>query len=671
MTELIINGTRAVLPDNLKFTLFEENPTLTQRGEFSLDITLSLEHPVNARIFKHINRLNVIEVITEADASLIVDNIVTIGKIIDVKNTNTDVTFQYVAGNSELNWIGTDKKIWDFDWGTEIINSINDIIPSMYYPGYGEHVTQDRGTFFSKYICPPIKAGDVIINDYQLLGQSLNYDINWSFIDVDSELPLSVNNFYTLETAVAAINTSLSGQKKTYLKIKFKTNDTTVAGYIFRSTNIAEWSDLSKWISIEHKLFIQPYLLYYVNRLPALLGYTLGVNELNADNRAKVEYILNTIYSTNYADFLPDITVNEFIAYVENKFGVIFKANSKTKKIDIVFAKNHIPNLAHKKTTSVFDKFERVPSKESAKNILLAKSFEYEVESNDYFKYMKLSEETLEKCEIIEYVNFTALYDDIKVKSGLGNKKIIYRDLQTNRDYFVRDYRDGLEPKIKFYNSPFRGNINGRISGYDICLVNKFKNIGTDDNAKIKISIAPSGIVKQTINHTYVSGGSVSRDAQYQLPYTPDSYYIPETKGFVAVVEEGVVQFRSTKLIVALYTGIIKMYDALRETVKYPFSHVDIFPEFDCQSSYPSDTWYTTHFAPAATKSLVLQSLRDDYGLEDIDTAYKYLFTTIEKISSNYIYDYNGSQYLPISIEKEVNIDGINKVIQGTFYKLK
>lgn len=667
MTQLYIEGYEIVLPDDFSLTTIEENPIITKAGDFSMDIDFSLLEKTNAKALGFINRLNIKLLKKDYKAQLIINNDVKDGLFIVLSKTNISVKGQFVAGNSELNYLGADKKIWDFDWGTEDISNINNVIPSMYYPGYGQHITVDRGTFFSNYVCPPVKAGDVIINNYQLLGQADNYAINWNFLDVDASLPLPVNDFYTLETAVAAINTSLSGQKKSYLKIKFKIDDTTVESYIFKSLNISEWSDLTKWIAIENKIFIQPYLLYYVNKLPELLGYTLGTNELNADQRAKIEYMVNTVYSDKYADFLPDITVNEFITYVENKFHVTFKADSKRKVIDILFLKNEIGARPTKKLTKVFDSFDSEPNTDNQESTLISKSFEYDIETNDYFKYMKLSEDILEKCEIIEFANFTQLYDYIKVRSGLGDKKIIYRDLQFNRDYFVRKYRDGLLPKIGFYNHPFRGAINGRTSGYDICLINKFKDIGDGKNSKIEIAISPSAILRDSITHTYATSGSFTRDAHYQLPYIENNYYIPENKGFIDTVEKGDSQFRNSKLSVAMYTGIIKMYDAIRPTVLYPFSHIDIFSEFDCQLDYPTDTWYQTHFVPAATKSLVLQSIYDDYAYTGINSNEKYKFTTPEKVDVKYIYHYEGADYIPISIERKSN----EKIITGYFYRLK
>jgi hypothetical protein len=119
-----------------------------------------------------------------------------------------------------------------------------------------------------------------------------------------------------------------------------------------------------------------------------------------------------------------------------------------------------------------------------------------------------------------------------------------------------------------------------------------------------------------------------------------------------------------------MYTGRVQMYNG-RTGMVYPFSHVDIFPEFDCKLS-PSHTWLTTYFQVAATKSLVLRNLIGEYAVSNLDTSKKYIFSVLDnKLDINANYSYNGLRLAPISFEKSVTIDGVDKLITATFYKLK
>jgi len=120
MIQFFIENQEVILPDDFSFTQIDENPLITNNGEFTLDITVSLRNGKNAKAAKFINRINKIDIDTSYNALMIDDGKYKHGTIIIQSHTNTDMTFQFVAGNSELNYLAkNDKKIWELDWGTE------------------------------------------------------------------------------------------------------------------------------------------------------------------------------------------------------------------------------------------------------------------------------------------------------------------------------------------------------------------------------------------------------------------------------------------------------------------------------------------------------------------------------------------------------------------------
>ena len=58
MIQLYINNHEIVLPDDLEIDLIDNNPLITDTGEYSLDITISLLEPKNAIAFGHLYRVN-------------------------------------------------------------------------------------------------------------------------------------------------------------------------------------------------------------------------------------------------------------------------------------------------------------------------------------------------------------------------------------------------------------------------------------------------------------------------------------------------------------------------------------------------------------------------------------------------------------------------------------
>ena len=173
MIELYIDNKEVYLPSDISFTLVDENPIISKNGEFSLDITLSLLHPVNVKSFSFINRLNNTNIIPTSPARLIVDGMTRTGKVIVNHHTESEVIVQFVSGNSEFNYtLKNDKrKIWSLDWGEETsINFDKALVSINNNTGYGP-----TPTGFRKYVCAPIQIkvdnANVIYNNYRAVNK--------------------------------------------------------------------------------------------------------------------------------------------------------------------------------------------------------------------------------------------------------------------------------------------------------------------------------------------------------------------------------------------------------------------------------------------------------------------------------------------------------------------
>jgi hypothetical protein len=120
MTELYIDNQPVVLPKDFSLTIVNENLFFTKNGKYTYDITLSLLEPVNAKIYKHYNRLNnSTGIVSKRPARLIADNDVILnGTEIILEITDANVKTQLVSGESELNYfIGGDKKLNELEFG--------------------------------------------------------------------------------------------------------------------------------------------------------------------------------------------------------------------------------------------------------------------------------------------------------------------------------------------------------------------------------------------------------------------------------------------------------------------------------------------------------------------------------------------------------------------------
>jgi len=149
-----------ILPEDYLFTDTEENPEITTDGEYTLDVTISLLESRNVIALEFINRLNKSNIIKTVNAQSIDNGKVRYGTIVIQKNSDIDVAFQFLSGNSELKYLLTNdkRKVWELDWGTEAEITYEKSLESISYPGYGA----------LNFVCTPVSVGTEMYNKYIL-----------------------------------------------------------------------------------------------------------------------------------------------------------------------------------------------------------------------------------------------------------------------------------------------------------------------------------------------------------------------------------------------------------------------------------------------------------------------------------------------------------------------
>ncbi len=608
MTELIINGTRAVLPRELNFTIFDESAYLTNNGEFSLDITLSLTNPVNRKIFKHRERLNVKNLIEEASADLIVNNKVSRGKITDIRNTDTTVSFQFIAGNSFVNNEILNKKIWEFNWGIESSINFTKAKFSVEHPGYGEVVDGGSVIGFNNYVCTPIKFNNLIANNYIL-----------SIPSAGGPLP--------------------------YLE------------------------------SVEN-IVMQPYLLYYIQKLPGLFGYALKENVLLDDELARKMFLANRVNSLKYSDALPDIFMFEFIDAIEELFQVKFIFD-KNKECRIINNSSYIDNMEILENLDVIDEFELERDNQDQYD-----GIAYDLSSDGFNQYNKLNLEILKACTSEVWPNRNSLKTNIT--TPFKNKFILHITADNSR-HFV-------------YCNKLPVNLNCiRVDDNEyVYYVNRFRSSDFwEGNYKpLHATLLPFSSAELTM--TVFNVPQSIYYYTYQLPVISSTLFEPTQQLIGDAMQNNVEQIsRANKLEVALFSGMLRLFhvptdvvnDYYGSQVYYPVSHTDNIPEVWMHPYYqvylnPTDnaesynTYQETEF-----KNTVVHTLRivGGDGIENryfkdvpiIDKEKIYVFKILGYISSNTMMQHNNSIYIPFSIEKNVDVNGESEIKTAKFYKLK
>ena len=136
MTELYIDGTLVILPENFSTTVKQENTLFTKKGEYTYEIALHLDNPVNAECYSHLNRMNnTSELKTKRTAILISDNRVYCKGTEIVTGWDLEkVNIQLVSGGSELNYfISNNLLLEDLDMGKADLSNPFQYV-KYYYP---------------------------------------------------------------------------------------------------------------------------------------------------------------------------------------------------------------------------------------------------------------------------------------------------------------------------------------------------------------------------------------------------------------------------------------------------------------------------------------------------------------------------------------------------------
>lgn len=128
MTQLYIDNQEVALPEDFTFELIRENNFFTKGGSFTLDISLNLDIPVNARLYRHLNRFTASSKFKNRSARLIVDGrCVLNGTEIILEVNELSASIQLASGNSELNFlVGSDVKMNTLDLGDVPVISSDD-----------------------------------------------------------------------------------------------------------------------------------------------------------------------------------------------------------------------------------------------------------------------------------------------------------------------------------------------------------------------------------------------------------------------------------------------------------------------------------------------------------------------------------------------------------------
>ena len=376
MTQLIIAGVEAVLPQNFSVTVKRENPFFTKSGQYTYDCTLRLDNPVNQQLYGFLHRVNRSgQIETDRTAILMADgHVYCRGTEVITRWTDQTVTIQILSGESELNFfIGQDKKVEDLDLG-DIGCRLSDLEGHVDAYRYDLLANQGRTYPESDFCLPTIRTENGVFNLVKV------------FSDSDG-IASSPDSWYNFLNALP-----------------------------------------------------QPYLCAIIDRLLKALGYNQDAegnpiaftNQLK-DTQFKNLFLVNTVRTTEYAKMLPGWTVKDFLSEVEKLTGVVFITDNIHKRCDILLKTVFYNEARQLPLSDVVDAYEaEVQTEEGREAEFTASDVSYELPDHHIAKLMKLPEDFLAARAIYEHPSIAEM-----AESAPERPSVVHRNTSTGRLYIV------------------------------------------------------------------------------------------------------------------------------------------------------------------------------------------------------------------------------------------
>lgn len=186
----------------------------------------------------------------------------------------------------------------------------------------------------------------------------------------------------------------------------------------------------------------QPYLCAILKRLIAALGYNQNRNMVcQLDNTLFANlFIVNTLFTTEFAKMLPGWTVKDFLTEVEKLTGVVFvtdNSNPENPTCDIYLKSTYYYEARQLVLNNVVDAYEaNVEDDDSREAEFTTSDVSYDLPDNHWCKLMKLPEDFLGAADVHDYNDFNTLVLDSSTTS-----KMVLHDTSTDR-YYIKVTRD-------------------------------------------------------------------------------------------------------------------------------------------------------------------------------------------------------------------------------------
>jgi hypothetical protein len=390
----------------------------------------------------------------------------------------------------------------------------------------------------------------------------------------------------------------------------------------------------------------QPYLCALLRRLMEALGYTVTENHLE-NTQFKNLFLVNTIFTTEYAKMLPGWTVKDFLTEVERLTGVVFITDNLNKTYAILLKTQFYANTRQFTVRNVVDAYEAESQDDDSREAEFTTSdVSYDMPDSYWSKIVQLPEGYLEAADIEEF-------DFVNIDTAISDFKKVYKDRVTGRYYIKVSREYEVQQQNTTATDTFRIELNqyGNLDRED-----------TDSTLELKIVPAPMawlGMVGCEVVDIGTSDGYKSYGEE--SAQTEESTESEGAEGDIRSFEKK--EAAAIDLYCAFHNGSVLGNNT-------PVAYTDAYHALIQALLYPMIV--DAILGPEG--SLRLKDLNDSYyqGGYEIDTRHAITFETYDPnvIDPRQVYVIRNRRYVVRDIEETITTEGRQKKWKLTCYPI-
>ena len=390
----------------------------------------------------------------------------------------------------------------------------------------------------------------------------------------------------------------------------------------------------------------QPYLCALLRRLMEALGYTVTENHLE-NTQFKNLFLVNTIFTTEYAKMLPGWTVKDFLTEVERLTGVVFITDNLNKTCAILLKTQFYANARQFTVRNVVDAYEAESQDDDSREAEFTTSdVSYDMPDSYWSKIVQLPEGYLEAADIEEF-------DFVNIDTAISDFKKVYKDRVTGRYYIKVSREYEVQQQNTTATDTFRIELNqyGNLDRED-----------TDSTLELKIVPAPMawlGMVGCEVVDIGTSDGY--KNYGEESAQTEESTESEGAEGDIRSFEKK--EAAAIDLYCAFHNGSVLGNNT-------PVAYTDAYHALIQALLYPMIV--DAILGPEG--SLRLKDLNDSYyqGGYEIDTRHAITFETYDPnvIDPRQVYVIRNRRYVVRDIEEAITTEGRQKKWKLTCYPI-